>query len=101
MPPGRTSWGRSAGRSWRRRLGNWGSCTRSHKMEAAAASLPLPACGERSEFAHSLRKFRVRGPLRESEPVERPPPPPPPPPPPGGGEHKKPPPPPKIFFTNN
>src|SRR5260370_11002925 len=24
-PPGRSSWGRSAGRSWRRRLGNWGS----------------------------------------------------------------------------
>src|SRR6266849_4967187 len=34
---------------------------------------PLPACGERSEFARSLRKFRVRGRLRESEPVERPP----------------------------
>src|SRR5262249_18962405 len=39
--------------------------------------LPLPACGEWSEFARSSRKFRVRGPLRESEPmsepVERPP----------------------------
>jgi NitT/TauT family transport system substrate-binding protein len=35
--------------------------------------LPLHACGERSEFARLSRKFRVRGPLRESEPVERPP----------------------------
>src|SRR6266851_5535395 len=29
--------------------------------------LPLPAYGERSEFARSSRKFRVRGPLHESE----------------------------------
>src|SRR5215471_7720957 len=45
---------------------------------AAEPSLPLPACHqgvyarlrramERSEFALSSRKFRVRGPLRESE----------------------------------
>src|SRR5215471_11547080 len=49
-------------------------------------ALPLPACGERSEFARSSRKLRVRGRLRESEPVETPPPPPPPPPTRGGGE---------------
>src|SRR5215470_11002709 len=30
----------------------------------AGAASPLPACGERSEFAHSSCKFRVRGPLR-------------------------------------
>src|SRR5712692_8627898 len=30
-------------------------------------ALPLPACGERSEFARSSRKFRVRGLLHESE----------------------------------
>src|SRR5215471_9790698 len=34
---------------------------------------PLPARGERSEFARSSRKFRVRGRLRESERVETPP----------------------------
>jgi len=42
-----------------------------------ARPLALPACGERSEFARLSRKFRVRGRLRESEPmlepVERPP----------------------------
>ena len=37
----------------------------------AEPSLPLPACGERSEFALSSRKFRVRGPLRESQPAAR------------------------------
>src|SRR5258708_39899513 len=52
---------------------------------------PLPACGERSEFARSSRKFRVRGPFHESELRgeselgETPRPPPPPPPPQGGG----------------
>src|SRR6266566_5853917 len=38
-PPGRTSWGRSAGRSWRRRLGNWGS-TRGQRSPHGAT-----ACG--------------------------------------------------------
>src|SRR5258708_7893602 len=33
-PPGRTSWGRSAGRSWRRRLGNWGSPRSPHGATA-------------------------------------------------------------------
>src|SRR4029077_194593 len=40
---------------------------------AAEPPLPLPACGERSEFAHSSRKFRVRVRLRESEHIETPP----------------------------
>ena len=37
------------------------------KLSDSRAALPLPACGERSEFAHSSRKFRVRGPLHGSE----------------------------------
>src|SRR5262249_16281119 len=43
---------------------------------ASRRALTSPACGERSEFARSSRKFRVRGPLRspslegESEPAE-------------------------------
>jgi len=34
---------------------------------AAELALPLPARGERSEFALSSHKFRVTGPLRESQ----------------------------------
>jgi len=41
----------------------------SDEDERRSASLPLPACGERS----TPEGRRVRGPLRESEPVERPP----------------------------
>src|SRR6266446_3702896 len=37
------------------------------ELSDGRAALPLPACGERSEFARSSRKFRVRGPLQESE----------------------------------
>src|SRR5215471_6365827 len=37
------------------------------KLSDSRAALPLPGCGERSEFARSSRKFRVRGPLHESE----------------------------------
>src|SRR5262249_38633960 len=33
-------------------------------------ALPLPACGERSEFARSSRELQVRGRLRESELAE-------------------------------
>ena len=53
-------------------------------LSRLARPLPLPACHqgvyarlrralERSEFARSSRKFRVRGRLHESEPVETPP----------------------------
>src|ERR1700730_3915136 len=41
------------------------------KRNCRRAASPRPACGERSEFARSSRKFRVRGALRESERVER------------------------------
>jgi hypothetical protein len=44
----------------------------SAKLSYCRAASPRPACGERSEFARSSRKFRVRGPLRESERVESP-----------------------------
>src|SRR6266852_249721 len=37
--PGRTSWGRSAGRSWRRRLGNWGRTPSAHCAACAAVAL--------------------------------------------------------------
>src|SRR6266849_7545499 len=36
-PPGRTSWGRSAGRSWRRRLENWGSARGPRSPHGATA----------------------------------------------------------------
>src|SRR5258706_16311005 len=103
-------------------MGPWSNGGRLRLGDRTA--LPLPACHkgvyarlrramERSEFARSSRKFRVRGPLRESElswrgtspstslPLWRGPPPPPPPPPPGGGGGKKkspPPPPPRGCF---
>src|SRR5713101_1303416 len=34
---------------------------------------PLPACGERSDYARPTRAIRVRGPLHESELLETPP----------------------------
>src|SRR5215475_13320958 len=37
------------------------------EISDSRAALPLPVSGERSEFARSSRKFRVRGPLHESE----------------------------------
>src|ERR1700722_8716831 len=39
---------------------------------AAVQPSPRPACGERSEFARSSRKFGGGGPLREPEHAERP-----------------------------
>src|SRR5258706_8945503 len=78
-----------------------GLVSMSAKLSDSRAVLPLPACGERSEFVRSSRKFRVRGRLHESElrgkapslsaspPLWRGPPPPPPPPPPAGGGAKR------------
>src|SRR5882672_4196831 len=61
--------------SWRggsgRRAPENGSCRglvpHGLKLSDSRAALPLPASGERSEFARSSRKFGVRGLLRESE----------------------------------
>jgi crossover junction endodeoxyribonuclease RuvC len=53
--------------------------THAHHRQSAVLASPLPACGERSHAPYSparageVGKGRVRGPLRESEPVEKPP----------------------------
>jgi hypothetical protein len=52
------------------KAGMAGTSPISAKLSGCRAASPRPACGERSEFARSSRKFRVRGPLRESERVE-------------------------------
>src|SRR5215470_17139853 len=57
-PPGRTSWGRSAGRSWRRRLGNWGSARGSCSPHGATA------CGRVMRGQPRPRHWRSRITLR-------------------------------------
>src|SRR5262245_15650137 len=59
--PGRTSWGRSAGRSWRRRLGNWGSTRSPHGATACGRVMR-----EQPRLWHwrsriSLRSIRATG----------------------------------------
>jgi len=64
------------------------STARLGEMESPRALLPLPAChqGVYARLRRAIERVGVRGPFRESEPVERPPHPPPPFPPPLAGE---------------
>src|SRR5258706_4038575 len=61
-PPGRTSWGRSAGRSWRRRLGSWGGAggRRSpHGATARGRVMQRQPCQWHRRRRISLRSIRA------------------------------------------
>src|SRR5882757_9428696 len=60
-PPGRTSWGRSAGRSWRRRLENWGSGRSPHGATARGRVMRGKRCRHRRpRISRSLSSGRPK-----------------------------------------